>query len=136
MGTTEVGPPGRQEAPRRDLERRGRRARPRRGDRLQAANGAKYPKAVAKIVDDLDELLAFYDYPAKHWVHLRTTNPIESTFATVRHRTKVTKRPGSRAAAVGVDGGCHHDVHVADAPALARLLSGPARKSFRGQWLR
>ena len=40
------------------------------------------------------ELLAFFDYPAEHWVHLRTTNPIESTFATVRHRTKVTKGPG------------------------------------------
>jgi putative transposase len=60
--------------------------------------GAKFPKAVAKITDDLDQLLAFYDYPADHWVHLRTTNPIESTFATVRHRTRVTKGPGSRAA--------------------------------------
>jgi len=60
------------------------------------AYGAKFPKAVAKIVDDLEELLAFYDFPAEHWVHLRTTNPIESTFATVRHRTKVTKGPGSK----------------------------------------
>lgn len=59
---------------------------------------AKFPKAVAKITDDADELLAFYDYPADHWVHLRTTNPIESTFATVRHRSKVTKGPGSRVA--------------------------------------
>ncbi|MDA0638972.1 IS256 family transposase, partial [Nonomuraea sp. MCN248] len=63
---------------------------------FKATYGAKYPKAVAKVTDDLDELLAFYDYPAEHWVHLRTTNPIESTFATVRHRTKVTKGPGSR----------------------------------------
>ena len=54
----------------------------------------KFPKAAAKIASDLDQLLAFYDYPAEHWVHLRTTNPIESTFATVRHRSKVTKRPG------------------------------------------
>jgi transposase-like protein len=46
--------------------------------------GAKYPKAVAKIVDDMDVLLEFFRYPAEHWVHLRTTNPIESTFATVR----------------------------------------------------
>ena len=46
--------------------------------------GAKWPKAAAKITDDLDVLLAFYDYPAEHWIHLRTTNPIESTFATVR----------------------------------------------------
>ena len=50
--------------------------------------------------DDLDVLLAFYDYPAEHWVHLRTTNPIESTFATVRLRQRVTKGPGSRAAGV------------------------------------
>ena len=49
--------------------------------------GVKWPKAAAKITDDLDVLLAFYDYPAEHWVHLRTTNPIESTFATVRLRT-------------------------------------------------
>jgi transposase-like protein len=46
--------------------------------------GAKFPKAVAKITDDLDRLLPFYDCPAEHWIHLRTTNPIESTFATVR----------------------------------------------------
>jgi transposase-like protein len=64
--------------------------------------GAKFPKAVAKITDDLDELLAFYDYPAEHWVHLRTTNPIESTFSTVRHRTKVTRGPGSRAAGLAM----------------------------------
>lgn len=63
---------------------------------FDAAYGAKFPKAAAKITDDADQLLAFYDFPAKHWVQLRTTNPIESTFATVRHRTKVTKGPGSR----------------------------------------
>ena len=63
---------------------------------------AKWPKAVAKITDDLDVLLAFYDYPAEHWVHLRTTNPIESTFATVRLRTRVTKGPGSRTAGVAM----------------------------------
>jgi hypothetical protein len=43
--------------------------------------GAKYPKAVAKIVDDADVLLGFYEYPAEHWIQLRTTNPIESTSA-------------------------------------------------------
>jgi transposase-like protein len=69
---------------------------------FQAAYGAKFPKAVAKITDDLDELLAFYDYPAEHWIHLRTTNPIESTFATVRHRTKITRGPGSRAAGLAM----------------------------------
>ena len=50
---------------------------------FEAAYGAKFPKAAAKITDDADQLLAFYDYPAEHWAHLRTTNPIESTFATV-----------------------------------------------------
>ena len=63
---------------------------------------AKYPKAVAKIVEDADVLLEFYRYPAEHWIHLRTTNPIESTFATVRLRTKVTKGPGSRAAGIAM----------------------------------
>jgi transposase-like protein len=69
---------------------------------FDAAYGAKFPKAVAKITDDLEELLAVYDYPVEHWVHLRTTNPIESTFGTVRHRTKVTKGPGSRAAGLAM----------------------------------
>jgi putative transposase len=64
--------------------------------------GVKWPKAAAKITDDLDVLLAFYDYPAEHWIHLRTTNPIESTFATVRLRQRVTKGPGSRAAGVAM----------------------------------
>ncbi|WP_457852533.1 IS256 family transposase [Rhodococcus pyridinivorans] len=64
--------------------------------------GAKYPKAVAKIVDDADVLLEYFRYPAEHWVHLRTTNPIESTFATVRLRTRVTKGPGSRAAGMAM----------------------------------
>jgi transposase-like protein len=67
-----------------------------------AGYGAKYPKAVAKITDDLDQLLALYDYPAEHWIHLRTTNPIESTFATVRNRSKITKGPGSRAAGIAM----------------------------------
>jgi len=64
--------------------------------------GAKWPKAVAKVTEHLDVLLAFYDYPAEHWVHLRTTNPIESTLATVRLRQRVTKGPGSRAAGVAM----------------------------------
>ena len=67
-----------------------------------AEYGAKWPKAAAKITDDLDVLLAFYDFPAEHWIHLRTTNPIESTFATVRLRQRVTKGPGSRAAGVAM----------------------------------
>jgi transposase-like protein len=68
---------------------------------FKKAYGAKFPKATAKVTDD-EVLLAFYDYPAEHWVHLRTTNPIESTFATVRHRTKVTKGPGSKAAGLAM----------------------------------
>jgi putative transposase len=69
---------------------------------FEADYGAKWPKAVAKVTDDLDVLLAFYDFPAEHWIHLRTTNPIESTFATVRLRQRVTKGPGSRAAGVAM----------------------------------
>lgn len=58
----------------------------------------KYPKAVQSLEKDRDELLAFYDFPAQHWRHIRTSNPIESTFATVRLRTKRTKGCGSRIA--------------------------------------
>lgn len=59
---------------------------------------AKYPKATDCLAKDRDVLLTFYDFPAEHWVHLRTTNPIESTFATVRLRTRRTKGCGSRIA--------------------------------------
>jgi putative transposase len=58
--------------------------------------GVKWPKAVAKITDDQDALLCFFDYPAEHWLHLRTTNPIESSFSPVRARTRVTKGPGTK----------------------------------------
>lgn len=71
-------------------------------DAFAAEFAVKWPKAVAKIVDDAEPLLAFYDFPAEHWIHLKTTNPIESTFATVRLRTKVTKGPGSRAAGLAM----------------------------------
>jgi putative transposase len=64
--------------------------------------GTKWPKAVAKITDDAEELLCFYDFPAEHWLHLKTSNPIESTFATVRLRTRVTKGPGSKAAGLAM----------------------------------
>lgn len=60
--------------------------------------GDKYPKAVECIVKDKDRMFTFYDFPAKHWIHIRTTNPIESTFATVRLRTRRTKGCGSRIA--------------------------------------
>jgi putative transposase len=59
---------------------------------------AKYPKAIECLTKDREVLLAFYDFPAEHWIHLWTTNPIESTFATVRLRTKRTKGCGSRIA--------------------------------------
>jgi transposase-like protein len=58
---------------------------------------AKYPKACECLAKDRDELLTFYDFPAEHWIHLRTTNPIESVFATVRLRHRRTKGSGTRA---------------------------------------
>ncbi len=64
--------------------------------------GTKWPKAVAKIVGEKEQLLAFYEFPAEHWRHLRTTNPIESAFAPVRARTDLTKGPGSREAGVAM----------------------------------
>jgi transposase-like protein len=64
--------------------------------RFEADYGAKYPKAVASLRRDEVELLAFFDFPAEHWQHLRTTNVIESPFATVRLRQRVTKGAGSR----------------------------------------
>ena len=70
--------------------------------RFDAEFQARWPKAADKICDDLDRLLTFYDFPAAHWLHLKTSNPIESTFSTVRLRTKVTKGPGSRAAGLAM----------------------------------
>ena len=67
-------------------------------DRFVASYEAKYPKATACLEKDREELLAFYDFPAEHWMHIRTTNAIESTFATVRLRTDKTKGCGSRLA--------------------------------------
>jgi putative transposase len=64
--------------------------------------GVKWPKAVAKITDDAEELLCFFDFPAEHWGHLKTSNPIESTFSSVRLRTRVTKGPGSKAAGLAM----------------------------------
>ena len=65
--------------------------------------GAKWPKAVAKITEHIDVLLAFYDYPAEHWIHLRTTNPIAGV--DIRHRAAAAaghEGPGSRAAGVAM----------------------------------
>jgi transposase-like protein len=63
---------------------------------------AKYPKAVDTLTRGQDELLTFFDYPAEHWIHLRTTNPIESPFATVKARTRKTKGAGSRKAGLAM----------------------------------
>ena len=58
--------------------------------------GTKWPKAVAKVTGETERLLCYFDYPAEHWVHLRTTNPIESSFSPVRARTRLTKGPGTK----------------------------------------
>jgi transposase-like protein len=71
-------------------------------DQFEATYGAKYPKAVDKVLKDREVLLAHFDFPADHWVHLRTTNAIESTFATVRLRTNKTKGAGSRSAGLAM----------------------------------
>jgi putative transposase len=64
--------------------------------------GVKWPKAVAKITDDAEALLCFFDFPAEHWLHLQDQEPIESTLASVRLRTRVTKGPGSKAAGLAM----------------------------------
>jgi putative transposase len=67
-------------------------------DLFVATYEAKYPKATECLTKDREQLMVFYDFPAEHWIHLRTTNPIESTFATVRLRTAKTKGTGTRLA--------------------------------------
>lgn len=69
-------------------------------DRFVETYEAKYPKATECLRKDRGALLTFYDFPAEHWAHIRTTNPIESTFATVRLRTARTKGCGSRLASL------------------------------------
>jgi len=71
-------------------------------ERFRREFDAKYPKAVTKLDRDWDALTAFFDFPAEHWRHLRTTNPIESSFATVKLRTRVTKGAGSKKAALAM----------------------------------
>ena len=63
---------------------------------------AKYPKACDCLRKDYEVMFTFYDYPAIHWQHIRSTNPIESTFATIRHRTRQTKGCGSRIATLSM----------------------------------
>ena len=91
---------------------------------FEAAYGAKFPKAAAKITDDLEELLAFFDYPAEHWVHLRTTNPIESTFATVTAPHQGHQGPGLPGGGPG-DG---VQAHRVSARPLARRQRAPPRR--------
>jgi len=71
-------------------------------ERFSQEYQTKYPKAVETLTKDQDELLTFFDFPAEHWIHLRTTNPIESTFSTVKARTKKTKGAGSRKAGLAM----------------------------------
>ena len=71
-------------------------------DRFLTAYSAKYPKAAECLAKDRKSLLAFYDFPAEHWLHIRTTNPIESSFATIRHRTERTQGCASRATLLGL----------------------------------
>jgi transposase-like protein len=71
-------------------------------DRFVATYEAKYPQSVECLQKDRDVLLTFYEFPAEHWLHLRTTNPIESTFATVRLRHRRTKGNGSRGACLAM----------------------------------
>jgi len=96
-----------------------------------AADFAKWPKAVAKLTKERETVLAFYDYPAEHWIHLRTSNPIESTFSPVRARTDVTKGPGSRAAGLAM---CFKLIEAAEgrwrrvnAPELVALVRAGAK---------
>jgi putative transposase len=92
---------------------------------------AKWPQAVEKVTKDREELLAFFAFPAEHWIHLKTTNPIESTFATVRLRTKVTKGPGSRAAGLAMAYKLIESAqarwHAINAPHLVALVRAGAK---------
>lgn len=96
-----------------------------------AAYGAEWPEAVARTTDHVDVLPEFYDCPAERRVHLRTTDPIESTFATVRLRQRVTKGPGSRAAGVAMmfelSGTARRRWRVIDAAHLVALVRAGAR---------
>src|SRR5512132_4257489 len=97
--------------------------------------GLKWPKAVAKITDDADELLTFFDFPAEHWQHLKTSNPIESTFSTVRLRTRVTKGPGSKPRVWRWRSSCSNRPSSAGGRSTARTSSRwcvPAPGSTRG----
>lgn len=103
---------------------------------MRPSASAKVPKVVKRITDDETELLAFFGFPAEHWIHLGTTNPIESTFATVRLRTKVTKGADSRAAALAMVFKLIESAqarrHAVNAPHLVALIRAGAHFE-RGQ---
>jgi putative transposase len=97
--------------------------------------GVKWPKAVVKVVDDAEELLCFFDFPAEHWLHLKTSNPIESTFASVRLRTRVTKGPAPRPPGWQWRSSCSSRRRIAGGRSTARTWSrwsAPAPASTRG----
>ena len=90
---------------------------------------AKYPKAVASLMDNQKRLLTFFDFPAQHWEHIRSANPIESAFATVRLRQRVTKGAGSRNKALWIaykllDMASLRWRHVNSPELVARVLLG------------
>jgi len=98
-------------------------------EKFAAIYQAKYPKAVECLLKDQEELLAFYDFPAEHWQHLRTSNPIESTFATVRLRTSKTKGAGSRSACLAmafklVESAQNHWRKLNGSPLLPEVVAG------------
>jgi putative transposase len=99
----------------------------------------RWPKAADKIRDDLDRLLTFYDFPTEHWLHLKTSNPIESTFSTVRLRTKVTKGPDRGPPAWPWPSNSSNLPRTAGGPSTGPTLSpwsAPGPSSGRGRWSR
>jgi putative transposase len=98
-------------------------------DHFLKTYGAKYPKATDKLAKDCEALLAFSDFPAEHWTHLRTTNPVESTFATVRHRTALTKNCVTRSTFLGLAFKLVHEAEkswrrIRAVERIAELLAG------------
>jgi putative transposase len=92
---------------------------------------------VAEITDDAEELLTFFDFPAEHWLHLKTSNPIESTFSPVRARTRVTNGPGSKAQGLAMAFTLLEAAQDRWRRSTARIWSrwyAPAHASTRGWW--